>query len=229
MKTTNKRLSTETLVLGAVLTALVAVLQLMGAFIRFGPFSISLVLIPIVIGAATCGVGISTWLGLVFGVMVLISGDAAAFLVVDIAGTIIVVLAKGIACGLFAGLAYKGVLAVLDKRSEKLIGRMKKEYGLCEGCEPGVLKFIARNNKYIAVLVAAIVCPLVNTGLFLVGCLLFFMDTIAGWAAAAGLGGSVAHYMIFVLVGGNFLFELGTNIVLSPVVVRLLNIRNKKD
>ncbi len=228
MKTTNKRLPTETLVLGAVLTALVVVLQFMGAFIRFGPFSISLVLIPIVIGAATCGVGISTWLGLVFGVVVLASGDAAAFLVVNVPGTIITVLAKGMACGAFAGLAYKGVLALLNTRSEKLIGRIKKEYGLCESCEPGVLKFIARNNKYIAVLVAAIVCPVVNTGIFLLGCLIFFMDTVAGWAAAAGLGGGVAHYMIFGLVGANFFFELGSNIILSPVVVRLLNIRNKK-
>lgn len=221
-------MSTETMVLGAILTALVIVLQLMGAFIKLGPFSISLVLIPIVIGAATCGVGISAWLGLVFGVTVLISGDAAAFLVVDVAGTIITVLAKGIACGLFAGLAYKGVLTFLDKRSEKLIGRIKKDYGLCESCEPGVLKFISRNNRYIAVLIAAIVCPLVNTGIFLIGCLLFFMDTVAGWATAAGLGDGVTHYMIFVLVGANFLFELGTNIILSPVVVRLLNIRKKQ-
>ncbi len=227
MQKTKKGMSTETMVLGAILTALVIILQMMGAFIKLGPFSISLVLIPIVIGAATCGVGIAAWLGLVFGVTVLISGDAAAFLVVNVAGTIITVLAKGVACGLFAGLAYKGVLALLDKRSEKLIGRIKKEYGLCDACPPGVLKFLSRNNKYIAVLVAAIVCPIVNTGIFLIGCLLFFMDTVAGWAAAAGLGGGVAYYMIFVLVGANFLFELGSNIILSPVVVRLLNLRKK--
>ena len=48
-----KKMSTQTLVLGAVMTALVALLQYMGAFIKLGPFSITLVLIPIVIGAAT--------------------------------------------------------------------------------------------------------------------------------------------------------------------------------
>lgn len=228
MKATNKKMSTETMVLGAILTALVIVLQLMGAFIRFGPFSISLVLIPIVIGAAMCGVGISSWLGLVFGIAVLISGDAAAFLVVNAPGTIITVLAKGIGCGLAAGLAYNGVLALLDKRSKNHISRIKASTGLCEACEPGVLKFISRNNKYIAVLAAAITCPLVNTGIFLLGCMAFFMDTVAGWAAAAGLGGGVAHYMIFGLVGVNFLFELGSNIILSPVVVRLLNIKSKQ-
>ena len=60
-----RKISTQTLALGAMLTALVIVLQLLGSFIRFGMFSISLVLIPIVVGAAMCGPAISAWLGLV--------------------------------------------------------------------------------------------------------------------------------------------------------------------
>ena len=58
MKKTNTKMSTQTMVLGAVLTALVVILQLMGGFIRLGMFQISLVLLPIVIGAATCGIGV---------------------------------------------------------------------------------------------------------------------------------------------------------------------------
>ena len=192
MEVKTKRMSTGTMVLGAILTALIVVLQLMGAFIRFGPFSISLVLVPIVIGAATCGTGMGAWLGLVFGAAVLMSGDAGAFLAVNIIGTVITVLVKGIACGYFAGLVYK--------------------------C-------LEKYNSYAATIGAAIICPIVNTGVFLIGCVLFFMETIAGWAQAAGLGGQVAHYIIFVLVGANFLFELGINIILSPIIVRLLKIR----
>ncbi|MBP3705512.1 MAG: energy-coupled thiamine transporter ThiT, partial [Clostridia bacterium] len=79
MQATNKRQTAiQTLALGAVLTALVVVLQCMGQFIRFGMFSISLVLIPIVLGAALCGTKISTWLGFIFGVVVLFT-DAGAF------------------------------------------------------------------------------------------------------------------------------------------------------
>ena len=187
-----KKMSTQTLVLGAVMTALVALLQYMGAFIKLGPFSITLVLIPIVIGAATCGAWIGSWLGFIFAIMVFITGDAAAFLAVNVPGTIITVLAKGILCGLVAGLVYK---------------------------------VLSAKNQWVAVIASAIICPLVNTGVFLLGCLAFFMETISSWAAAAGLGGNVAYYMIFVLVGANFLVELGVNIVLSPIVVRLLNIR----
>lgn len=196
METTrSNKMSTGTMVLGALLTALVFVLQFMGAFVRFGPFSISLVLIPIVIGAATCGVKVATWLGLVFGAAVLFSGDAAAFLAVNVPGTIVTVLVKGAACGLCAGLVYK---------------------------------LFERTNRYLAVALAAVVCPVVNTGVFLIGCLIFFMETVATWAQAAGLGANVGKFMIVGLVGANFLFELGSNIILSPVVVRLLNIRSKQ-
>jgi hypothetical protein len=54
------------------------------------------------------------------------------------------------------------------------------------------------------------------------------MDTIAGWAEALGFE-SVGRYMIFGLVGGNFLFEVLFNILLSPVIVRLIGIASKDD
>lgn len=190
MNTNKTKMSTKTLVLGAVLSALVIVLQLMGSFIRLGPFSISLVLVPIVIGAAMCDTRIGAWLGFLFGVVVLLSGDAAAFLAINIPGTIITVLVKGTACGLVAGLIYK---------------------------------LLERFNRYVAVVAAAIACPIVNTGIFLLGCSVFFMDTIRTWAGDS----DVLTYMILVLVGGNFLVELAINIVLSPVIVRILNIKRR--
>jgi len=188
--------NTKTLVLGAVLTALVFLLQYLGAFIKLGPFAISPVLIPIVIGAATCGVGVATWLGLVFGAAVLLCGDAAAFLAVSPIGTLITVFLKGILCGLCAALVYKGVLSL-------------------------------SKNSLVSVLCAALICPVVNTGVFLLGCLAFFMEPIGQWTQAAGFGADTAGYMIYVLVGGNFLVEVLTSLILSPIVVRLLKIRNK--
>ena len=193
MKKTNTKMSTQTMVLGAVLTALVVILQLMGGFIRLGMFQISLVLLPIVIGAATCGIGVGAWLGFVFGMVVLLNGDAAPFLAVSVPGTIITVLAKGIACGLPAGIVYKAL--------EKL-------------------------SRYAAGIAAAIVCPIVNTGVFLLGCLVFFMNTIREWGVAEGYT-NVVGYMFLGLVGGNFLVELASNIILSPAIVKLLNIRKK--
>ena len=182
--------ATKTLVMAAILTALVVVLQFMGQFIRLGPFMISLVLIPIVIGAAVGGAKVGGWLGFVFGVVVLISGDAAAFLAVDVFGTVVTVLLKGTLCGLAAGFVYQ---------------------------------LFEKKNRYLAVILAAIVCPVVNTGVFLLGCVVFFMDTVTLWAN----GGNVVAYMFLGLVGGNFLVELGFNLVLSPAVVRILDVAEK--
>ena len=85
-------MSTETLVLGAVLTALVIVLQYLSMAIRFGTFSITLSLTPIVIGAVCCGVGMGAWLGFVFAMVVILSGGAALFFAFDVPGTIITVI-----------------------------------------------------------------------------------------------------------------------------------------
>lgn len=187
------RESTEILVLGAILTALVVILQLLGSFIRFGAFQVSLVLIPIVLGASKCGIKIGAWLGFVFGLVVLLNGDAAPFLAVNVAGTIITVLLKGTLCGLVAGIVYKS---------------------------------LEKHNGLLAVIAAAFVCPVVNTGVFLLGCLVFFMDTITGWGAGLGFE-NVWKYMLLGLVGGNFLFEIATNIILSPALVRVLNLKKK--
>lgn len=173
-------------------TAIVVVLQLLGGGIKFGMFSISLVLVPIVVGAAVYHAQAGAWLGLAFGITVLLSGDAAAFLAVDPLATVAVVLVKGTLCGLAAGL---------------------------------VFKLFNRWNGVLAVIAAAVTCPVVNTGIFLIGCQLFFIDTINEWAAMYGYP-DAGTYMIFGLAGINFLIELGVNIVLAPVITRLIKIAN---
>ena len=188
-----RKQSTQKLVFAAILTAMVVVLQYISMALRFGTFSITLTLVPIVIGAATCGVGIGGWLGFVFGVIVLLSGDAAPFLAVDFLGTIITVLAKGTRCGIMAGLVYKA---------------------------------IAAKNQYLAVIAAAITCPVVNTGVFLLGCLVFFLETIKGWGVAAGFT-NVSAYMFIGLAGINFVIEFVTNIILAPVILRVLKFAKK--
>lgn len=207
-------------------TAIVLVLQFLGGGIKFGMFSISLVLVPIVVGAAVYGWQAGAWLGFAFGVAVLLSGDAAAFLAVDVFGTILTVLVKGTAAGLCAGLAYKTVLRLLNRYAKSRIQLMKDKFGLGECCEAGVYDYISRNSRYLAVLIAAIICPIVNTGVFLLGCQVFFLETIAGWGTAAGFA-NVASYMFLGLAGTNFLIELGTNLLLSPVIVRLISYAKK--
>ena len=195
METTNKkREHIEKLVLMALLTAKDADLAYFGGLFKIGGLaSISLTLIPVVIGAALCGPFAGAWLGGVAGVVFFATADAAFWLGLSIPGTIITVMVKGILSGLCARLVYK---------------------------------LLERFNRYLAVIVSAIVCPVVNTGIFLLGCLVFFMDAVKGMATAEGY--SIGAYLIIGFVGLNFVFELVTNIVLSPAILRILNIRVKK-
>ena len=94
--------------------------------------------------------------------------------------------------------------------------------GLCAGL---VYKAIEKFNRYVAVIAAAVVCPVVNTGIYILGCFAFFMDTVNANAVSNGM--SVGECIIVLYVGLNFVFELISNIVLSPVIIRLLNIRKK--
>lgn len=98
------------------LSALVIILQFVSMSLRFTTFSITLTLIPIVVGAALYGVGAGAWLGLVFGITVLLTGDAAAFLVWNIPGTIITVLVKGMLAGIASGLVFK----LLEKKNRAI-------------------------------------------------------------------------------------------------------------
>ena len=178
----------------ALLSAIVAVLAYCGGFVKIGGLaSISLTLIPVVIGAALYGPLAGAWLGAVSGVVFFVTPDAAFWFSLSVPGTVITVMVKGIMAGLCAGLTYKAFKKV---------------------------------NRYFSVIVSAVICPIVNTGIFLLGCFAFFMDTVKGGALAEGM--SVGMYLIVVFVGLNFVFELLANIIASPAIVRIIDIAKKK-
>ena len=86
-----------------------------------------------------------------------------------------------------------------------------------------VYSLLEKKNKYAAVLAAAIVTPIVNTGLFFGGCFAFFLPLIREWSA----GGNVVGFVVTAMIGVNFLIELGINTVFVPTVTRLLAIKRK--
>ncbi|MBQ9388069.1 MAG: ECF transporter S component [Lachnospiraceae bacterium] len=189
------------------LTAVVIVLQFLGAFIRFGPFSISLTLVPIIIGAAIYGVAAGAWLGFIFGVVVLIN-DSALFLAVSPFGTVVTVLLKGVLCGLVSGLVYRffSRWTILCRNEKKDKTSWTVNFG---------------------VVLAAIVCPVVNTGIFILGCLIWFMPTITAWGAGLGFESGV-RYLFLGMIGTNFLIELGINFLLSAVIVKIIRFKTKE-
>ena len=166
----------------AMLTALVVVLQvliapLIGAATGLSP---ALVLIPIVLGVAFCGVGAGAWLGGVFSLIVMFDPTTVPFLQYNVALTVLLVFAKGVGSGVIAGL---------------------------------IFKLISKKNKYLAIIAAALSAPVINTGIFVLGCIAFFREL-------TGLG----IYSVFVTV--NFAVEVGVNVILAPAIYHLLEVTN---
>lgn len=181
----------------ALLMALVVVLQMLGGMIPpVGGFTISLVLIPIVLGAAAYGPGTGALLGATFGVVVYINCITGA----DVGGAM-VFQANPILC--FCVVMGKGILA-----------------GLASGI---VYKLFAGTNKYLAMLFAAIICPVVNTGVFIISMLTFFIEVLSAWAGDKGVTG----YILTGLILANFVPELIINIAFSPASDRILRVTQK--
>lgn len=91
---------------------------------------------------------------------------------------------------------------------------------IVKGVAAGFFAGLAANalkekNLYAAVVLAAITAPIVNTGLFCISMVLFFKDTLTVWAN----GANIVYYIIFGLVGVNFLIEFAVNVILSPTVL----------
>ena len=187
----NMSKKTKKLVMMGLLTAMVFVLQFVSMSIRTATFSITLSLVPIVVGAALYGKWAGAWLGFIFGLAVLLTGDANAFLAVNVPGTIITVILKGLLAGFVSGVVYE---------------------------------LLRKKNDTVATFVSGVLTPVVNTGVFILGCLAFFMPTISEWA-----GGSNAVKFIFVgLIGFNFFIELAVNLILSPSIARIIKIGRKQ-
>ena len=176
----------------SIFIAIIVVLTILCTFVRFGPFSITLALAPIIIGAALYGPGAGAILGGVFGFVVLLTGvfgwdggTVMYLMSLNALACILICIGKSAAAGWISGLVYR---------------------------------LIAKKNIHLGVVVAAIVCPIVNTGIFIIGMMLFYMSTLESWAG----GQAVIYYAIFGLTGVNFLVELAVNLVLSSGITSII-------
>ncbi len=175
----------------ALLMALVVVMQAISSVIPpVSGFPISLVLIPIVLGAALYGPTAGAILGATFGVIVFVNCVAGA----DPGGAM-VLQANPVLC--FVVVMGKGILA-----------------GTASGL---VYKLLKGKNPYIAMVLAAAVCPIVNTGVFIACMLLFYIDVLAVWAG----GGDIFGYILTGLILVNFVPELVINLLFSPASMRI--------
>lgn len=190
------------MVLLAVLTAIVMVLQLAGNYVRLPIMgtTVSLVLIPIALGAMLLGPAAGAWLGFVFGAVVYIQcgvmgmdGFTAFLFNAHPIITLLICLVKSTLAGFLAGLVYK---------------------------------LLKNRNEVLAVFLAAAVTPIVNTGVFIIGCFAI-LSTIESFIAVNQefFGNVSGVYFLFIVCAGiNFVFEFILNMVMAPAIERIIHI-----
>ncbi len=197
-KRKTQRQKTLELVQLSLLVALVVVLQLLSALIPpIGTVSITLTLIPVVIGAILFGKKGGAVLGFSFGLIVMINCITG----LDVGGNI------------------------LWNANPFLTGLLCLVKGTLAGFIPAVVYSAITKNKVQSgsTVLAAMLAPIINTSVFVIGMLLFFRDTLTAWAG----GEDLIIYILVGLAGVNFLIEFAINMLLTPAIIRILNVVKK--
>lgn len=179
----------------AILTAIVILLQCFGGMLRL-PFmgtAGNLVLIPIAIGAILLGPGAGAWLGLVCGVVIYLFGVTGADPFTHILFT-----------------AHPVITALICLVKTTLGGALAAL----------VYRALVNWNRMVALFTTAILVPVVNTGVFVLGCFTILETLQTNFVTD---GGSVIAFIFLGLAGVNFLFELGLNLVFTPAIERIIN------
>ena len=143
----------------------------------------TLTLVPIVVGAILFGPGAGAGLGFVFGLVCLIAGVTGA-------DQFTYLLWTASPFWLIVVCVGKAVLC-----------------GLCAGLAAKALE----KKQTLSCIAAALVAPVVNTGVFAVGMLTVFRPILAQYAG----GTDVVPYLFVAFIGVNFLVEFAVNAVLS--------------
>ena len=180
----------------SILMALVIVLQSFGGVINIGPVQLNFTLIPIVLGAVVLGPVSGAILGLASGIVVTVQVIMGLVPFYTLIWT------------------YSPVVALLTCIIKSTAA------GLVAGL---LYKWISKKNSVVALFVASAAVPIVNTALFIVGCLCMW-DTIA---MAAG-GTDVFGFILVSLVTFNFFVELGVNLLLSPPLSKVIDVIEKR-
>lgn len=190
MKAKKQRNAVKSLATLAVFVAVIAVLQLVSAYIHIGPLSITLVLLPVVLGGALFGLKFGTVLGASFGVLTFIfsvmgidPGGNMMFAANPLL-TFLVCITKGILAGLLSAFIFNSMFKITS------------------------------GKHFISYLAASFTAPTVNTGIFLLFAWYFYRPILQSWAG----GTDVINYIFSSLVLLNYLPEMLFCVILCPII-----------
>lgn len=196
-----KGISTRTITGTAILLALVIVLQAFGGSISIGAVQLNFTLIPIVLGAVLFGPWAGLFLGFACGVVVLIQ------VIMGLAPFYVVIW------------TYNPVVTVFTCVVKTTVA----------GFVAGLLyQWLSKKNSLVAVFVASGVVPVINTALFIVGCLCMSGSIEIFQNSLAVTGMNVFVFILVGLVTFNFFIEFAINLFVAPALHRVIGVVEKQ-
>lgn len=183
-----------------ILTALVIVLQLFASAIPMFGVTLNFSLIPIALAGILVG-----WLG----------------------GAIV-----GFACGLVvfittAVLGQEPSTAFLFQTNPFVLTVMCISKTTVAGIVSGLLyKLISKQNAFVAVSVASLIIPIINTGIYLLGIILM-KDSAAQFMNLDTFAVSLVFTVVFGLIWLNFVLEIAITTIFAPLFYRVIRVIDK--
>lgn len=190
----------EKLVGVGVLSAIVIILQLLSTFgIHIGVVPITLVLVPIAIGAILYGPLAGAFLGGVFGIVVIImtlvglDPVAMTMMQFNMVAAVSTIMLKGIFAGLICGLIYK--------------------------------MFYKMKRGKIGAIVGTFLCPVINTSIYMFMSVFVFRELMEKNFNTKGV---ISIFLaLFGVILVNFISEIVVTVVLTPIVLHIIKIAIK--
>lgn len=206
-KTSKTGISTLQLAELGILLALVIVLQ---SFSSVGVVTLCLCLVPITLGAIVLDWKCSGILGFVFGLVTIFWG----------------ILGKDLfTLYLFQANPIMTILICIVKGT------------LCGIVPAFIYQVLKKHNSLAAVFAASIAAPIVNTGIFALGCIIIQSDVMTATDKLLNENFNMGmdleamgfiSVLFGVLITANFFFELAVNLVLAPALNRVTEVVTKR-
>ena len=178
----------------AVLTALTAVLQILGNTVRIGVVTLNFSLIPIVLAAIILGVWYGTALGAITGLIILFH------------------------CGILGADGFTNVLFATDPVIITLVCVVKT--AAAGAASAALFKLLNKRNGLAAMFAAAGIVPIINSGVFILG--MFCITPSLYNAGFLAEGANAFAGIVIGFVGLNFVFEFALNVIVAPALYRVI-------
>ena len=179
-----------------------------------------------------------TGLFLALEIILQIVGNYLQFGPVNINISLVAVVLAAVICGPLSGAIigfFNGIMALLSP-STIAIFMPVSPVGTALACllkctlagliSGFVFKLLKKKNKILGLIVSSLLVPIINTGIFIILCLIFFRPILES-NVTSGAFPNIWMFLLVGFIGWNFLIELVSTGVLSPIVGGVI-LRNEK-